>query len=100
METPEKMRPAGEPYCSPKVLKHVADAGVKIALGTGSGVPGVKLGSAVHGQLELVVGAGLTPMQPIVAATGNAAQHLGQPDLSTIKAGKLADLVVVSGDPF
>jgi len=94
------MRPAGEPYCSQKPLKHVADAGVRIALGTDSGVPGVELGSAVHGELELMLGAGLKPTQPIVAAAGNAAADVGQSDLGTIKGSKLAGLVVVSGDPL
>ena len=48
-----------------------------------------------------MVAAGLTPMQGIQASTRNAAQLLGKLDqLGTVEAGKLADLVVIDGDPI
>ncbi len=100
VEALEKVHPAGALRCSQRALKQLADAGVKIALGTDSGVPGVKIGAGVHRELGLMVDAGLTPMQAIVAATGNAAENLGQPDLGTIEAGRPADLIAVSGDPL
>ena len=67
-------------------------AGVKIAMGTDSGV-------TPHGrnlrELELMVEGGMTPMQAIVAATVNAADLLGLgTEIGTIEPGKLADLVV------
>lgn len=77
-----------------------AAAGVKIAVGTDAG-----LGPA-HGtnlaELGLLVRfGGLTPMQAIVAATSTSAQLCGLADrLGTVAAGKLADLVVVRGDPL
>jgi len=83
-----------------KALKRLHDEGVKIALGTDSGAPGVVIGKGVHKELELMVEAGLTPMEAIMAGTKNAAQNLGKGDeLGTIEQGKLADMIVVSEDP-
>jgi imidazolonepropionase-like amidohydrolase len=77
-----------------------AAAGVKIAVGTDAGL------SPKHGtnlkELGLLVRfGGLTPMQAIVAATSTSAELCGLSDqLGTVEAGKLADLVVVRGDPL
>jgi imidazolonepropionase-like amidohydrolase len=44
---------------------------------------------------------GLSPMQAIMAGTRNAAENLGLLDeIGTIESGKLADIVVVNGDPL
>jgi len=84
-----------------KILKKLHSAGIKIALGTDSGAPGVVIGKAVHKELELMVEAGLSPMQAIMAGTKNAAENLGrESDLGTIEKGKLADMLVVSGNPL
>jgi imidazolonepropionase-like amidohydrolase len=57
-------------------------------------------GPALHRELELLVGAGITPADTIVIATRNAARALGKLDeLGTIEAGKLADLVLLKADP-
>ncbi|MBT5140897.1 MAG: amidohydrolase family protein [Acidimicrobiaceae bacterium] len=79
-------------------ISRAIDAGVKIAMGTDSGV-------GPHGQnlreLDLMVDAGLTPTQALVATTKTAAELLGvEDDLGTIQEGKLADLVVVDGNPL
>jgi imidazolonepropionase-like amidohydrolase len=73
-------------------------AGVKIAMGTDSGV-------GPHGEnaeeLEMMVGCGMTPMQAIVASTQSAATllHLGD-EIGSIEPGKTADLLLVDGDPL
>jgi imidazolonepropionase-like amidohydrolase len=71
-------------------------AGVKVAMGTDSGV-----GKHGENSRELVLMAenGMTPMQAIVASTANAARllHLDE-NLGTLEVGKLADVVVVDGD--
>lgn len=74
------------------------EAGVKIAMGTDSGV-------TPHGlnlrELALMVEGGMTPMQAIEATTRTAAELMGLDDeLGTLGAGKRADLVVVEGDPL
>lgn len=57
-------------------------------------------GPAMHRELELLVGAGISPADVIVMATRNAARALGKlEEMGTIEAGKLADLVLVKADP-
>ncbi len=81
-------------------LRRAVAAGVRIAMGTGSGNPGVMHGATAPRELELMVGAGMTPMQAIVAATATAAEIIGQASrLGTLEPGKLADMIVVAGDP-
>jgi imidazolonepropionase-like amidohydrolase len=79
-------------------FRHAVEAGVRIAMGTDSGV-------TPHGrnlrELELMVKGGMSPAAALEATTRSAAQLLGLDDeLGTIEEGKVADLVVVSGDPL
>ena len=82
-------------------VKKLHSAGVKIAAGTDSGTPGVVIGKGLHKELELMVDAGMTPLEVIVTGTRNAADNLGKAsELGTIEPGKLADIIAVSGDPL
>jgi imidazolonepropionase-like amidohydrolase len=77
-------------------FRRAVEAGVRIAMGTDSGV-------TPHGrnlrELELMVAGGMSPLAALEATTRSAAQLLGvDDDLGTIEPGKIADLVVVSGD--
>jgi imidazolonepropionase-like amidohydrolase len=57
-------------------------------------------GPALHRELELLVGSGISPADTIVIATRNAARALGKlEELGTIEAGKLADIVLLKADP-
>jgi imidazolonepropionase-like amidohydrolase len=80
-------------------LKALHDAGVRIALGSDSGVGLRVSGWAEHRELALTVEAGLTPLQAITIATSNAAALLALDDRGLLAPGKLADLVVLDGDP-
>src|SRR5436190_6899057 len=72
--------------------------GVRVVAGTDAGGHGHP---ANAGELLCLVRAGMTPMQALQAATGWAAECLGQEaDLGTVAPGKLADLVAVNGDPL
>ena len=51
-------------------------------------------------EFELMVGAGMPPMYVIQAATVNAASLLKHPELGTLSAGKIADVVAVPGNPL
>jgi imidazolonepropionase-like amidohydrolase len=73
-------------------------AGVKIAFGTDQGL-------APHGtnarEFGLLVQAGMTPKDAILAATRNAADLIGDSaDIGSVQPGRYADLVAVAGDPL
>jgi imidazolonepropionase-like amidohydrolase len=79
-------------------FRRAVEAGVRIAMGTDSGV-------TPHGrnlrELELMAAGGMEPAAVLEATTRSAAQLLGVDDeLGTVEEGKLADLVLVSGDPY
>ena len=81
-----------------KSLQMATQAGVKIAMGTDAG-------AYAHGEhakeLALMVEGGMTPMQAIVASTRTAAACLEmEQEVGTLEAGRLADLLVVDGDPL
>jgi imidazolonepropionase-like amidohydrolase len=72
-------------------------AGVPVVAGTDQSVPGHSL----HRELELYVQAGFTPLEAIQAATTVPARVMSlDKELGTIKAGKRADLILISGDPL
>jgi imidazolonepropionase-like amidohydrolase len=82
-------------------LKTLYDAGVKIGLGSDSGLPGRFEGYFEHRELELMAEAGLTPAQVIEIATRNSAEILGiDTDYGTIESGKAAEFLVLAADPL
>jgi len=84
-----------------KNLKTLSDAGVKIAFGTDSGIPTRFPGYLEHRELQLMVEAGLTPMQAIVAATSTNAEILGgAKQFGTLQAGRRADFLVLDANPL
>jgi imidazolonepropionase-like amidohydrolase len=81
-------------------LKKIFDAGIRVALGTDSGAFPIRTqGFAEHLEMQLLNEAGLTPMQAIMVATKNAADALQLNDFGVIENGKVADLLVLDGDP-
>jgi imidazolonepropionase-like amidohydrolase len=76
-------------------IARIVQAGGIAALGTDQ-----SSGPAAHREMQLLVQAGLTPLQVITIATGNAAVFLGKADvLGTVEPTKLADLVLLNADP-
>jgi imidazolonepropionase-like amidohydrolase len=83
-------------------LKTLSDAGVLIAMGTDTGTnEGQWQGYFEHVELEMMVMAGMTPMQTLVAATSGAARAMKlDRELGAIQPGKAADLLVLNGNPL
>jgi imidazolonepropionase-like amidohydrolase len=83
-------------------LKLLSDAGVTIAMGTDTGAPtGRWQGYFEHVELAMMVEAGMTPMQTLVAATGGAARAMKIDDaVGTLQPGKRADLLVLTASPL
>ncbi|HEY0377971.1 MAG TPA: amidohydrolase family protein [Pyrinomonadaceae bacterium] len=76
-------------------------AGAHIVVGSHSDVPHAERGWAYQRELELLVESGLTPMQAIAAGTMENARFFHAADrLGSIERGKLADLILVEGDPL
>ncbi len=82
-------------------LKTLVDRGVRIAMGTDTGPPARFQGFFEHLELEMMIESGMTPMQVIVSATGDAARcHGRQGQLGSLVAGAAADLLIVNGNPL
>lgn len=81
--------------------KMLHDAGVTIALGTDAGMPGTPHGVSTLHEMELLVRAGLTPTEALMAGTALSAKVVNLlGDRGTIEKGKRADLVLVKGEPW
>jgi imidazolonepropionase-like amidohydrolase len=78
--------------------QHAHEAGVRIAFGTDQGATSNRNKAE---EFVLLVRAGLTPMEAILAATRNAAELIGaSQDVGSVQSGRYADLAAVSGDPL
>lgn len=76
-------------------------AGATLVVGSHSSVPKAERGWAFQREMELLVECGLTPREAIAAGTLNNARFFhADARLGSIEAGKLADLVLIDGDPL
>jgi imidazolonepropionase-like amidohydrolase len=82
-------------------VRTIFDAGITVALGTDSGAfPERAQGFAEHYEMELLVQAGLEPLDVIKIGTLNAAKMMGiEKDYGSVQIGKKADFVVLDADP-
>jgi len=81
-------------------VRQLHDAGVPVGVGTDAGMAGTFHGFAALHELELLVEAGLTPLQAIAAGTTVSARALGiEGQRGSIAPGKIADLVLIEGRP-
>ena len=92
----ERVARARESYAEmERSLMKLHAAGVPIVLGADSGVQDQFFGYAEIRELELMVGAGMTPAEVIEAATSRPAELLGRDDIGSLAPGKSADFVVL-----
>jgi imidazolonepropionase-like amidohydrolase len=94
------LTPATAARCAAtRSVSEIVARGGRITAGTDS--PIVPYGLALHVELQLLVEAGLSPFEALRSATLWAAEAVGVgADLGSIEVGKLADLIVVEGDPL
>jgi imidazolonepropionase-like amidohydrolase len=86
-------------------VKDARTAGVTILAGSdanknNSGPAGLPYGEGLHQELELLVDAGFSPIEALLAATYVPAQHFDLHDRGSIEVGKRADLLVLSENPI
>ena len=80
-------------------VRQLREAGVPILAGSDAPNPGTAHGASIHRELELLVQAGLTPVEALRAATSVPARAFSLADRGRIAQGLRADLVLVNGDP-
>ncbi|MCB1122845.1 MAG: amidohydrolase family protein, partial [Verrucomicrobiae bacterium] len=75
-------------------------SGAKLVVGSHTSVPFAEHGYAYQREMDLLVEAGMTPLEVLTSATKTGAEFFGIEDrLGTVEVGKTADLVLVEGDP-
>jgi imidazolonepropionase-like amidohydrolase len=84
---------------APAAVRQLAAAGARILAGTDAPNSGTAHGASLHGELQLLVEAGLTPTAALAAATSAPAAAFRLADRGRIAPGLRADLVLVEGDP-
>jgi imidazolonepropionase-like amidohydrolase len=82
-----------------EAIRAMTSRGVPVLAGTDAPAPGQTYGASVHREMELLVRAGLTPSQALVAATSAPARAFDLTDRGRIAPNLRADLVLVEGDP-
>ena len=83
-----------------RTVAKLAKAGAKIALGSDTGIQDHPFGITDHRELELLVEAGMAPMQVLVAATSTSAAYLKLADEGALAAGKRANFMVLDANPL
>jgi imidazolonepropionase-like amidohydrolase len=83
------------------MVAEMQKSGVNLLAGTDSPAPFIFPGSSLHEELQLLVEAGLTPLQALEAATKDPAEFLHTAkDSGTIEKGKFADLLLLDANPL
>jgi imidazolonepropionase-like amidohydrolase/Tol biopolymer transport system component len=80
-----------------RIARELHDAGVSVQVGA----HGQREGLGAHWELWMLVQGGMTPLQALKCGTWNGARYLGlDGDIGSLEAGKLADLIVIDGNPL
>jgi imidazolonepropionase-like amidohydrolase len=79
--------------------RRALELGVTVICGDDAAMPYIQHGTNAY-ELEMLVEAGMTPMQALKSATSTAATVIDFPDVGAVEAGRFMDLVIVDGDPL
>ena len=96
---PKHAGPSEDVVNAKAAVRQLKAAQVPILAGTDAPNPGTAHGASIHRELELLVEAGLTPAEALVAATSTPAKIFKLDDRGRIAKGLRADLLLVNGDP-
>ena len=96
-DLPDEVRPAARGETAIANVRRLHAAGVRLLAGTDAPNPGTGSGVSQHGELQLLVRAGLSGAEALAAATSTPADIFGLADRGRIEAGRIADLVLVDG---
>jgi imidazolonepropionase-like amidohydrolase len=82
-------------------VRRLHEAGIVITAGTDSPLGELRFGESLHSELELLVKAGMSPIEAIQAATSRPAKLMKlDHEIGTVQSGKRADLIGIAGDPL
>ncbi|MEO8012112.1 MAG: CIA30 family protein, partial [Dokdonella sp.] len=81
-------------------VRNLHAAGVSVLAGTDAGNPGTAHGVSMHGEIELLVRAGLSTQDALIAATSAPAKRFGMAERGRIAPGLRADMILLDGDPL
>jgi len=99
--TPEAAEAARERYAILEAsVAKLAEAGAKLLVGPDTGLSDHFFGYAEQRELELLVEAGMTPAQVIVAATSRGAEYLGLENTGLLAEGRAADFLILDANPL
>lgn len=96
---PKRAGSAEDLHHAYEAVRSLRSAGVPILAGTDAPNPGTAHGASMHRELELLVAAGLSPVEALTAATSTPAASFHLQDRGRIAPGMVADLLLVDGDP-
>jgi hypothetical protein len=101
LSTDDKVREAAQVQWYVALVQRMREAGVGLLAGTDVSNPWLVPGYSLHEELWSLVRAGLTPTEALQTATLNPARFLGEEaTMGTIEVGKIADLVLLKGNPL
>ena len=81
-------------------VKQFIESNAVVGMGTDSGTPMNFHSEALWREIKMHVDMGMTPARAIAAATRVNASIIGRRDLGSIEVGKIADVIVVNGNPL
>jgi hypothetical protein len=83
-----------------EIVAGMVKAGVEIITGTDTLKAYLVPGFSLQDELEVLAQAGMTPLQVLQASTVNPSRLFKFPDLGTVEQGRIADLVLLDGNPL